>query len=276
MQSIKRRTARSVSIRLVWTGVFQKRIASGSAKHWCIASASSGRNWRRRRRGVTRVGNGSGAWAMTGEVYPDSRLLVRPAWRFPIARRRDMTCQKARLRRIRRTESQDFAAVGGPARGRKHDSPGDASRTPAHWVSCWSACRPRSPSPKALKCNRASPSSGTRRMPRAVIMPGMSNLAHCEPGPAAVILDFKTKTQFSCVDPEAVDIRWAIRPDAKPGPPIPPTEINWRPECWKAPLDIDVGPNATILAPQYSQTPPPNVLHDHERDHPIRLRRSRP
>ena len=31
-------------------------------------------------------------------------------------------------------------------------------------------------------------------------------LAHCEPGPAAVILDFKTKTQFSCVDTEAVDI----------------------------------------------------------------------
>jgi hypothetical protein len=84
-------------------------------------------------------------------------------------------------------------------------------------------------------------------------------LAHCEPGPAAVILDFKTKTQFSCVDPEAVDIRWAIPADAKPGPPIAPTEIKWRPECWKAPLDIDVGPDAAILAPQYSQTPPPNI-----------------
>ena len=84
-------------------------------------------------------------------------------------------------------------------------------------------------------------------------------LAHCEPGPAAVILDFKTKTQFSCVDPEAVDVRWAIPADAKPGPPIPPIEINWRPECWKAPLDFDVSPNAAIFAPQYSQTPPPNI-----------------
>ena len=82
--------------------------------------------------------------------------------------------------------------------------------------------------------------------------------AHCEPGPAAVILDFKTKVQFSCVDSAPVDIRWAIPADAKPGPPIPPSEINWRPECWKTPLDLEVSPNATILAPQYSQTPPPN------------------
>lgn len=83
--------------------------------------------------------------------------------------------------------------------------------------------------------------------------------AHCEPGPAAVIFDFKTKTQLSCWDNEAVDIRWKIPGDAKPGAPIPPTEINWRPECWKAPIDFDISPNATILAPQYSQTPPPNI-----------------
>ena len=84
-------------------------------------------------------------------------------------------------------------------------------------------------------------------------------LAHCEPGPAAIILDFKTKTQFSCVDTESVDIRWAIPADAKPGPPIAPTEIKWRPECWKAPLDFDVSPNTAVLAPHYSQTPPPNI-----------------
>jgi hypothetical protein len=33
--------------------------------------------------------------------------------------------------------------------------------------------------------------------------------AHCEPGPAAAVLDFKTKTEFSCVNNGAVDIRWA-------------------------------------------------------------------
>jgi hypothetical protein len=82
--------------------------------------------------------------------------------------------------------------------------------------------------------------------------------AHCEPGPAAIILDFNAKTQFSCVDGEAVDIRWKIPAGAKLGPPIPPTEISWRPECWKAPIDFDVSPDATILTPQYSQTPPPN------------------
>ena len=84
-------------------------------------------------------------------------------------------------------------------------------------------------------------------------------LAHCEPGPAAVILDFNAKTQFSCVDNEAVDIQWAIPADAKPGPPLAPSEIKWRPECWKAPLDLDAGPNTVVFAPHHSQTPPPNI-----------------
>src|ERR1700733_12545195 len=44
----------------------------------------------------------------------------------------------------------------------------------------------------------------------------------------------------------------------EPGPPTPPSQITWSPECWKAPLGFDVGPNTAILAPQYSQTPPPN------------------
>jgi hypothetical protein len=39
--------------------------------------------------------------------------------------------------------------------------------------------------------------------------------AHCEPGPAAVILHFKTKAQFSCADSAPVDIRWAIPTDTK-------------------------------------------------------------
>jgi len=82
--------------------------------------------------------------------------------------------------------------------------------------------------------------------------------AHCEPGPAAIILDFKTKTQFSCVDTEAVEIRWSIPTDARPGPPLPPSEFDWRLECWKTPIDFDSSPNATVLTPQYSQTPPPN------------------
>ena len=82
--------------------------------------------------------------------------------------------------------------------------------------------------------------------------------AHCEPGPTAVVLDFKTKMQFFCINDGAVDIRWAIPADAKPGPPIPPNQIAWRPECWKAPLGFDVDPNATIFTPQYTQTPPPN------------------
>jgi hypothetical protein len=82
--------------------------------------------------------------------------------------------------------------------------------------------------------------------------------AHCEPGPSAAILDFKTKMQFFCVSNEAVDIRWAIPADAKQGLPIPPSKIIWRPECYKAPLGFDVDPNTTILVPQYSQSPPPN------------------
>lgn len=82
--------------------------------------------------------------------------------------------------------------------------------------------------------------------------------AHCEQGPTAVILDFKTKTQFFCVNDGAVDIRWAIPTDAKLGSLVPPTEIVWRPGCWKAPFGFDVDPNAVILTPQYSQSPPPN------------------
>ena len=82
--------------------------------------------------------------------------------------------------------------------------------------------------------------------------------AHCEQGPTAVILDFKTKTQFFCVNDGAVDIRWAIPPDAKLGSLVPPTEIVWRPGCWKAPFGFDVDPNAMILTPQYGQSPPPN------------------
>lgn len=82
--------------------------------------------------------------------------------------------------------------------------------------------------------------------------------AHCEQGPTAVILDFKTKTQFFCVNDGAVDIQWAIPPDAKLGSLVPPTLIVWRPGCWKAPFGFDVDPNAMILTPQYSQSPPPN------------------
>ena len=78
------------------------------------------------------------------------------------------------------------------------------------------------------------------------------------PGPFGTVLDFKTKMQFFCVNNEAADARWAISADAKPGPPIPPSQIAWRPECWKAPLGFDVDPNTAILTPQYSQTPPPN------------------
>ena len=81
---------------------------------------------------------------------------------------------------------------------------------------------------------------------------------HCEPGPFGTVLDFKTKAQFSCVNTEAADARWAISADAKPGPPIPPGQISWSPECWKTPLAFDVDPNTTILTPQTSQTPPPN------------------
>jgi hypothetical protein len=82
--------------------------------------------------------------------------------------------------------------------------------------------------------------------------------AHCDPGPAAVILDFRTKTQFSCTNNEAVDVRWTIPADSKSGPPIPPGRIDWRPECWKAPLRFEVDPDTTVLTPQYTQLPPPN------------------
>ncbi len=82
--------------------------------------------------------------------------------------------------------------------------------------------------------------------------------AHCDPGPSVAILDFNTKTQFLCENDEAVDIRWAVPADAKPGAPIAPSQIVWRPECWRAPLGFDVDPNTAILTPQYSQSPPPN------------------
>ena len=81
---------------------------------------------------------------------------------------------------------------------------------------------------------------------------------HCEPGPFGAILDFNTKMRFFCVNNEAVDVRWAIPADAKPGPPIPPSQMTWSPECWKAPLGFDVDPNTSVLTPQYSQSPPPN------------------
>ena len=82
--------------------------------------------------------------------------------------------------------------------------------------------------------------------------------AHCDSGPSAAILDFNTKTQFFCVNAEAVDIRWAIPTDPKRGAPIPPSPVDWHPECWKKPLGFDVEPNTTILTPQYNQTPPAN------------------
>src|SRR5271156_2367984 len=82
--------------------------------------------------------------------------------------------------------------------------------------------------------------------------------AHCDPGPSATILDFRTKIQFFCVDTESVEIRWAIRTDAKRGSPIPAGKIDWHPECWKEPLKLDVGPNTAILTPQYNQSTAPN------------------
>jgi hypothetical protein len=82
--------------------------------------------------------------------------------------------------------------------------------------------------------------------------------AHCDPGPSATILDFRTKIQFFCVGTEAVEIRWAIPTDAKPGSPLPAGKIDWRPECSKEPLKLDVGPNTAILTPQYNQTSAPN------------------
>ncbi len=82
--------------------------------------------------------------------------------------------------------------------------------------------------------------------------------AHCDAGPSAVILDFQTKTQFYCVNAEAVDIRWAIPTDPKRGSPIPPSQVDWHPKCWKETLALGVEPNTTILVPQYNQSPPPN------------------
>lgn len=55
-------------IRFVWTGWFQKRIASRLAKHWCIESASSARIWRRQR--VESIGCGAGCFATSGTHTP--------------------------------------------------------------------------------------------------------------------------------------------------------------------------------------------------------------
>jgi hypothetical protein len=82
--------------------------------------------------------------------------------------------------------------------------------------------------------------------------------AHCDPGPSATILDFRTKIQFFCLDTAAVEIGWAIPTDTKRASPIPPSQIDWRPECRKEPLKLDVDPNTTILTPQYNQSPAPN------------------
>jgi hypothetical protein len=82
--------------------------------------------------------------------------------------------------------------------------------------------------------------------------------AHCDPGPSATILDFRTKIQFFCVDTEPAEIRWAIPTDSKRGSPLSAGEIDWRPECWKEPLKLDVGPDTAILTPQYNQTTAPN------------------
>ena len=82
--------------------------------------------------------------------------------------------------------------------------------------------------------------------------------AHCDAGPSAVILDFQTKIQYHCVNTEVVDIRWTIPTDPKRGSPIPPSQVDWHPKCWKQPLGFDVEPNTTILIPQYNQSPPPN------------------
>ena len=86
--------------------------------------------------------------------------------------------------------------------------------------------------------------------------------AHCDPGPAAAILDFNAKIQFYCVNTEAVDIRWVIpnwsATDPERGSPIQPSQIEWHPECWKRPLEFELEPNTMVLTPQYPQTPPPN------------------
>jgi hypothetical protein len=84
--------------------------------------------------------------------------------------------------------------------------------------------------------------------------------AHCEPGswlnrtPSFE----RQRMQLLASTARPADIRWAIPADAKPGSPIPPSQIDWRPQCWKTRLAFEVDPNATILTPQYSQSPPPN------------------
>ena len=82
--------------------------------------------------------------------------------------------------------------------------------------------------------------------------------AHCDPGPSAAILDFNSKTQFLCTNPEAVDVRWSIPTDVKQGSPIAPSEMVWHPKCWKQPIKIDAEPGTSVLIPQYTQSPPPN------------------
>ena len=86
--------------------------------------------------------------------------------------------------------------------------------------------------------------------------------AHCEPGPAAAILDFNSRVQFHCVNAGPADVRWAIpnwsATDPKRGSPIAPSQVDWRLECWKAPLELDVQPGTAILEPPYTQSTPPN------------------
>ncbi len=86
--------------------------------------------------------------------------------------------------------------------------------------------------------------------------------AHCDPGPAAAILDFNTRTQFFCINNQPVEIRWTIpewpEKDPKRGSPIAPSQVDWRPECWKTSLEFDVKSNTTLLIPQYTQSPAPN------------------
>ena len=135
--------------------------------------------------------------------------------------------------------------------------------SPRRYLASISGLLPRARSNLAVACFVGSrPAVGRGRiLGRSTVPRGgyhTAVLAHCEQGPTAIILDFKTKTQFFCVNDGAVDIQSAIPPDAKPGSLVPPTQIVWRPGCWKAPFGFDVDPNAMILTPQYSQSPPPN------------------
>lgn len=84
--------------------------------------------------------------------------------------------------------------------------------------------------------------------------------AHCDPGPSAAILDFNSKTQFLCTNPEAVDVRWSIPTDVKQGSPIAPSEMVWHPKCWKQPIKIDAEPGTSVLIPQYTSHRRPTTI----------------